>query len=67
MIAKQREYYREGRPKKYSRKQIQHALELTGTHSYKEVENKTGVSKITLFVPNGRNRTNNETHSNKEK
>ena len=27
-IAKQRDDYREGRPKKYSKKQIEHALEL---------------------------------------
>lgn len=48
-IAKQREDFREGRPKKYSKKQIEHALELLKTHSYKQVEEMTGISKSTLI------------------
>jgi DNA invertase Pin-like site-specific DNA recombinase len=32
-IAKQRDDFREGRPKKFSRKQIEHALGLLGEHS----------------------------------
>ncbi|MDR4928270.1 recombinase family protein [Peribacillus simplex] len=48
-IAKQREDFREGRPNKYSKKQVEHALKLLGTHSYKEVENMTGISKSTLI------------------
>ena len=48
-IAKQREDYREGRPKKYSKKQIEHALKLLETHSYKQVEEMTGISKSTLI------------------
>lgn len=48
-IAKQREDFREGRPKKYSKKQIQHALQLLESHSYKEVEQLTGISKSTLI------------------
>ncbi|MCA1319770.1 recombinase family protein [Bacillus tianshenii] len=48
-IARQRDDYREGRPNKYSRKQIEHALGLLDTHSYKEVEAKTGISKSTLI------------------
>lgn len=48
-IAKQREDFREGRPKKFSRKQIQHALELLENHSYKEVEEMTDISKSTLI------------------
>lgn len=39
----------EGRPKKYSRIQIAHALELLNTHSYKQVEALTGISKSTLI------------------
>lgn len=48
-IARQREDFREGRPKKYSKKQIAHAMELLVVHSYKEVENMTGISKSTLI------------------
>ncbi|NYV68894.1 recombinase family protein, partial [Bacillus sp. Gen3] len=48
-IAKQREDFREGRPKKYSKKQVEHALKLLETNSYKEVENMTGISKSTLI------------------
>ncbi|MFS0890656.1 recombinase family protein [Peribacillus frigoritolerans] len=48
-IAKQREDFREGRPNKYSKKQIEHALGLLDSHSYKEVENMTGISKSTLI------------------
>ncbi len=49
VIAKQREDFREGRPNKFSKKQIAHALGLLETHSYKEVENMTGISKSTLI------------------
>ena len=48
-IAKQREDFREGRPRKYSKKQIEHALKLLETHSYKQVEEITGISKSTLI------------------
>ena len=48
-IAKQNPDFKEGRPKKYSKKQIEHALELLGNHSYKQVEDLTGISKSTLI------------------
>ncbi|MGD7021503.1 recombinase family protein [Rossellomorea vietnamensis] len=48
-IAKQRADFREGRPNKFSRKQIEHALELKETHSYTQVEQLTGISKSTLI------------------
>lgn len=48
-IARQREDFREGRPNKYTKKQIEHALRLLETNSYKEVENMTGISKSTLI------------------
>ncbi|UTR09433.1 recombinase family protein [Evansella sp. LMS18] len=48
-IAKQRDDYREGRPRLYSKKQIEHALGLLESHSYKEVEQLTGISKSTLI------------------
>lgn len=48
-IAKQNPDFREGRPKKYGKKQIEHALKLLGNNSYKQVEDKTGISKSTLI------------------
>ena len=48
-IAKQNPEFKEGRPKKYSKKQIEHALELLENHSYKQVEDLTGISKSTLI------------------
>jgi DNA invertase Pin-like site-specific DNA recombinase len=48
-IAKQRDDFREGRPNKFSKKQVDHALKLLENHSYKEVENMTGISKSTLI------------------
>lgn len=48
-IAKKNPDYREGRPKKFKRKQIAHALELLEKHTYREVEELTGISKSTLI------------------
>ncbi len=48
-IAKQRNDFREGRPKKYGKKQVEHALKLLESHSYKQVEAMTGISKSTLI------------------
>lgn len=48
-IAKQNPDFKEGRPKKYDKKKIEHALDLLETHSYKQVEEKTGISKSTLI------------------
>jgi len=48
-IAKQNPDFREGRPKKFSRKQIKHALEQLERNSYKQVEELTGISKSTLI------------------
>lgn len=48
-IAKQKPDFKEGRPKKFSKKHIENALELLETHSYKQVEEKTGISKSTLI------------------
>ena len=47
-IARQREDYREGRPRKYSREQINHAMKLLEEHSYTKVAEMTGISKATL-------------------
>lgn len=48
-IARQNPDYREGRPVIYGRAQKDHALELLKTHSYKQVEEMTGISKSTLI------------------
>ncbi len=47
-IAKQKPDFREGRPKKFKREQIKHALELLKDHSYKQVSAMTGISTATL-------------------
>lgn len=48
MLAKQNPDFQEGRPKKFSRQQINHALSLLENHSYKQVEDMTGISVSTL-------------------
>lgn len=47
-VAKQNPDFREGRPNKYGVKQLEHAMMLKETHSYKQVEEITGISKSTL-------------------
>lgn len=47
-VARKNPGYREGRPKKYSRAQAEHALELLKDHSYSQVADMTGISKATL-------------------
>lgn len=56
MMAKQNPDFREGRPKKFSRQQINHALSLLENHSYKQVEDKTGISVSTLVRANKKKR-----------
>lgn len=49
-IAKANPNYREGRPPKYSKVQIEHAVELLDFgKTYKQVEQMTGISKSTLI------------------
>ncbi len=48
-VAKTREGFKEGRPKKFTEEEIQEALILLQTNSYKVVEEKTGISKSTLI------------------
>ena len=47
-VARQNPNFHDGRPKKFSRTQIDHALELLQTHSYKQVADMTGISRATL-------------------
>jgi DNA invertase Pin-like site-specific DNA recombinase len=49
LIAKQDPNFREGRPKVYKPKQIEHALEMLKDKTYKQVEELTGISKSTLI------------------
>ena len=52
-IAKQKDGFKEGRPKKYAVKQLENALSMLtingGKYSYKEVEEITNISKSTLI------------------
>lgn len=48
-IAKQNPDFREGRPPKYKKAQVEHALQLLESNSYSQVEQLTGISKSTLI------------------
>jgi len=48
-IAKQKVDFREGRPKIYTQKQLDHALSLLESNSYNQVAAMTGISKSTLI------------------
>ena len=52
-IAKQKEGFKEGRPKKYNKKQLDNALSMLtingGSYSYNEVSEILGISKSTLI------------------
>lgn len=48
-IARQDPSYREGRKKKFTKKKVDAALELLETHSFRQVEEITGISKSTLL------------------
>lgn len=57
-IARKKEGYQEGRPKKFSEKQLNHALSILsingGNHSYNEVAEITGISKSSLIRENNK-------------
>ena len=49
-VARQDPNYREGRPRKFTATQLQHAMELLNSgKTYKQVEAMTGISKSTLL------------------
>lgn len=48
-IARTKNGYKEGRPRKFTEEQIRHALGLLEQYSYKEVEKMTRISKSTLI------------------
>lgn len=47
-IAKLDPDFHEGRPKKYTKKQMDHAMDLLKCHSYNQVAEMTGISRATL-------------------
>jgi len=53
-ITKTKEGFREGRPKKYSKVQMDHAISLLKDYSYNKVAELTGISKSTLLRENKR-------------
>lgn len=67
-IAKTKEGFKEGRPKEYTQKQIDHALSLLsvngGNKSYTEVTEITGISKSTLIRENNKNKMRNKIRQN---
>lgn len=62
-IAKTKEGFKEGRPKKYTVKQLDNALSMLtingGNKSYKEVSELLGISKSTLIREVNKRRSNN--------
>lgn len=48
-IARLNPEYKEGRKKKYTQAQLDHAINLLKTYSYKQVEAMVGISKSTLI------------------
>ena len=47
-IARQNPDFHEGRPKKFTEAQINHALSLRADHSFKQISRLTGISVSTL-------------------
>ena len=58
-IARQNPDFREGRPKKFKRQQIEHAMQLLEEHTYKEVSDLTGMSVSTLIRAKASRKGNN--------
>lgn len=60
VIAKTKEGFKEGRPKKYNKKQLDNALSMLsingGKYTYNEVVELLGISKSTLIRENNRRR-----------
>lgn len=59
-VAKQKKGYKEGRPKKFTKEQLDNALSMLivngGKYSYKDVERLLGISKSTLIRENNKNK-----------
>ena len=65
-IAKTKKGFKEGRPNKYTEKQLQNAISMLavngGTNSYKEVAEITGISKSTLIREKNKSSISNISH-----
>jgi DNA invertase Pin-like site-specific DNA recombinase len=48
-VARTKNGFKDGRPKKYNEHQLQHAMNLLNEYSYTQVEEMTGISKSTLI------------------
>lgn len=48
-IARTKPGFKDGRPKKYNRTQVSHAMQLLNEYSYNQVAAMTGISKSTLY------------------
>lgn len=48
-IAREKPGFHDGRPKKFSKQQIDHAISLLETYSYNQVAKMTGISRSTLI------------------
>lgn len=63
MIAKSKKGFKEGRPKSYTKKQLDHALSMLtingGDKSYNEVTELLGISKSTLIRENNKRKLDN--------
>lgn len=60
-VARTKAGYREGRPRKYSQAQMDHAMSLLDDgNSYNQVEKMTGISKPTLTRERRRRRNNDD-------
>ena len=62
-LAKQKPNFREGRPKKFNQQQINLAMQLLETHSYKAEEKMTGISKSTLTRNKRKTQMNTESQN----
>ncbi len=54
LAAREKPGFRDGRPPKFSKEQIHHALSLLDEYSYNQVEKMTGISRSTLQRARGR-------------
>lgn len=59
-MAKLNPNFKEGRPNKFTKKQINHALSLLATNTTKEVSKLTGISEATLYRKKATQLVNNE-------
>lgn len=49
VIAKKNPNFREGRPRKYTKEQLDHAMDLKESYSFNQVSKMTGISRSTLI------------------